>query len=1015
MNYGVKFDILVNGTVAANQLRLISTAAAQSMPKTIAHINNLTAAMSRLNKQLSRNAALKGIGQGRINIDTKAAEAKITRLSAKIAALQAQMAGAAGGAVPPVIGRGRGGAMPGGGRGGRYSGVSGFRKRVAPNGLFAGIGVPMAAMGITAMVTAGTIGLIKNSAIFEAEMTNVRNILRSTDKEAETFGDRFDNVSKRMRQIGLDTKYRNVEIAGAMKYLAMAGQDLEAIDKSMRPITSLAAISDVPLEQIADLATNIMAAWKISPDSIEAVSDILAGVAMSSNTTIPEMAEAYKMAGGALKLAGQDFAESSAMLGVLANAGIKGTLAGTGLRAAMMRLAKPTARSAKALKELGVEVTYFEDGQQKLKSFVDILEDIRNKGGTITELYQIFDKIAGTPAAMLINNLEQVRELADFTRNFGGGAEFLALEKMKTLPGIWEKIISKIQDTAQDSFDKIEGRVKNLLNTFLDWLNTPDAAKFMDDIYQTLMGFVEGIATIVKLVHSNWDWLKWLLGGAIVYKGVSAVIGGIASAIAGVTSALIPMGGAAAGASGAMSGMFSSPAMIGWAALATAVALVGIEIYTSQKAAREWYEEMTNHDAVGWTFIDDVGAKAKNASSALGEALSKMDAMKQLLASDEAKKSVELSPQGRDSWGLGGFLINKVQHPIQEAFVGWWKNKEEEIEAQTGRNLGIGAWMEKNMYASRENKGLYNHLMYAQMEQAGIAGVTDEISEWQKEIQSAGTDTFKIRQVMDKANKRHSQLSAAAAAAPLMTIVGTPGKTTNPAEGKHALQTAADKVLEQVQIMESLYNFEHNPTQENAAAFFNVFGKNGKKVFDYKGANTYSRIGDGEQDNSIVRGAATNLTAAGIHADVTSRLLTASGADVGALKLQDNIQFTDAWYTKMAITKDALTKWREEYKRNHGNDEDFDPAIGDAMFKQHHEANYARMNKQSSPSTSYPVGGFSGLRNLGANDYQGTKTGNNTTFNIQELVVPNAQDPDGLIEGVLSRTVNAYSAGSGQH
>lgn len=164
-------------------------------------------------------------------------------------------------------------------------------------------------------------------------------------------------MARHVRKIGIDTKYTAVEIAGAVKYLSMAGMNIETINKSIRPITNLALIGDNDVSYIADLATNIMAGYDIHNDSMDSVADIISSTISRSNVNIVEMAESYKMAAGYLRMAGVDFTESSAAIGLLGNMGLKGTLAGTSLRALSTRFAKPTKEAQEVLDRLGIRFT----------------------------------------------------------------------------------------------------------------------------------------------------------------------------------------------------------------------------------------------------------------------------------------------------------------------------------------------------------------------------------------------------------------------------------------------------------------------------------------------------------------------------------------------------------------------------------------------------------------------------------------------------------------------------------
>ncbi|MBV3966585.1 phage tail tape measure protein, partial [Bacteroides fragilis] len=107
-------------------------------------------------------------------------------------------------------------------------------------------------------------------------MKSARSILRVADMDLGSFETRFDNMARHVRKIGIDTKYTAVEIAGAVKFLSMAGMDIETIHKSIRPVTNLALIGDNDVSYIADLATNIMAGYDIHNDSMDSVADIIA-------------------------------------------------------------------------------------------------------------------------------------------------------------------------------------------------------------------------------------------------------------------------------------------------------------------------------------------------------------------------------------------------------------------------------------------------------------------------------------------------------------------------------------------------------------------------------------------------------------------------------------------------------------------------------------------------------------------------------------------------------------------
>lgn len=119
--------------------------------------------------------------------------------------------------------------------------------------------------------------LVRNELTKAIEYSNImqsaHSILRVADTDLSTFETRFDNMARHVRKIGIDTKFTAVEIAGAVKYLSMAGMNIDTINKSIRPITNLALIGDNDVSYIADLATNIMAGYDINNNSMDSVAD----------------------------------------------------------------------------------------------------------------------------------------------------------------------------------------------------------------------------------------------------------------------------------------------------------------------------------------------------------------------------------------------------------------------------------------------------------------------------------------------------------------------------------------------------------------------------------------------------------------------------------------------------------------------------------------------------------------------------------------------------------------------
>lgn len=362
-------------------------------------------------------------------------------------------------------------------------------------------------------------------------MESAHSILRVADSDLKTFETRFDSMARHVRKIGIDTKYTAVEIAGAVKYLSMAGMNIETINKSIRPITNLALIGDNDVSYIADLATNIMAGYDIHNDSMDSVADIISSTISRSNVNIVEMAESYKMAAGYLRMAGVDFTESSAAIGLLGNMGLKGTLAGTSLRALSTRFAKPTKEAQEVLDRLGIRFTEMRDIEgvqvEKLRPIADIFEELNKKGASMADVQAIFGKIGGNAAMMFLKNYDKLRELTSYNRGSQGVSSELALVKQNTTKGLWVQVTSQLTEGFMQAYEVLEPSIRTVLRTFLAKFKAPEFTRGLVSIGNALLDIFTVIGNIGAWVTRNFHWIEPLVFTGVVATRLFKVAGAL--------------------------------------------------------------------------------------------------------------------------------------------------------------------------------------------------------------------------------------------------------------------------------------------------------------------------------------------------------------------------------------------------------------------------------------------------------------------------------------------------------
>ncbi len=346
-------------------------------------------------------------------------------------------------------------------------------------------------------------------------MESAHSILKVADRDLGTFETRFTKMAQNVRQVGIETKFTAIEVGGAVKYLAMAGQNIETINESIRPITNLALIGDNDIAQIADLTTNIMAGYDVDPKSMPIVADIIASTISRSNVNILETAESFKMAAGYLRMAGIDFSESSAAIGLLGNVGIKGTMAGTSLRSIATRLANQPREAQKILEKLGVSFTHYVDvyGErlEKIRPLADIFDDLKNKGATLGDMTKIFGRWGANAGMALMTNTDQLRQLTSDNRASQGISGELAKVKQETTKGLWYQMTSTFSEMFMRGFEIMEPQIQQTLKKITASINTEKFAKGLASIATAIIDILALLAKFATWVANNFKWLEPIL------------------------------------------------------------------------------------------------------------------------------------------------------------------------------------------------------------------------------------------------------------------------------------------------------------------------------------------------------------------------------------------------------------------------------------------------------------------------------------------------------------------------
>ena len=323
------------------------------------------------------------------------------------------------------------------------------------------VSLPLLALGAGALKVAGD---------FEAGMSEVSAITGATGKDMQA-------LEKQAKTLGATTKFSARDAAEGMKYFGMAGYDTNQIMNALPSTLNLAAAGNVDLGIACDIVSDAMTGLGMSANETTKFTDIMAATITNSNTSVELMGETLKYVGPVAGTLGIGMGDLSLAIGLMGNAGIKGSQAGTVLRAGLTNLVKPTKQMQDAMNKYGVELVKNSDGS------IDLMGTMENLRSTLGELDQatqaqalatIFGKEAMSGWAAVVNAGESdFNKLSDAIANSDGKASDMA----KTM-----------QDNLKGSIDNMKSAFEGLLITIGERL-IPVFRNLIDGITNVFMWF----------------------------------------------------------------------------------------------------------------------------------------------------------------------------------------------------------------------------------------------------------------------------------------------------------------------------------------------------------------------------------------------------------------------------------------------------------------------------------------------------------------------------------------------
>ncbi len=400
------------------------------------------------------------------------------------------------------------------------------------------------------VATLGTIA-VKTGADFDAAMSKVAAVSGAT-------GEELDALREKAREMGAKTKFSASEAAEAMNYMAMAGWKTEDMLNGIEGIMNLAAASGEELALTSDIVTDALTAFGLTAADSGHFADVLAAASSNANTNVAMMGETFKYAApvaGALGFSVEDTAEA---IGLMANAGIKSTQAGTSLRSIMTVLSGDVKFCGEALGEVQIQTT---NADGSMRELTDILADCRVAFSQLSESEQasaaktLVGKNAMSGFLALMNAAPaDIKKLQGAISSCDGTSLAMAETMQDNLTGQLTILKSQLEELAISFSDILMPTIRSIVSHIqglVDKLNQLDPqtkeiivkialiAAALGPLLIVIGKTISGVGSIMTLVSKAPAAIAAVKGGVAAVTGALGVSLGTILAVVAAIAALV--------------------------------------------------------------------------------------------------------------------------------------------------------------------------------------------------------------------------------------------------------------------------------------------------------------------------------------------------------------------------------------------------------------------------------------------------------------------------------------------
>lgn len=631
-------------------------------------------------------------------------------------------------------------------------------------------------------VAAALYGCVDTFAAFQAQMSAVQAVSGASGAELEA-------LAEKAKEMGASTSFTAEEAGKALEYMAMAGWKTEDMLDGLEGVMHLAAASGEDLGATSDIVTDALTAFGLSARDSGHFADVLASASSNANTNVGIMGETFQYAAPVAGALGYSIEDVALAVGLMANAGIKGSQAGTVLRTTLTNLSKPSKDVAKYMDRLGVSLT---DSRGSVRSLSELMGDLRKRFQDLTEAEKaeyaagIAGKEAMSGLLAIVNaGEEDYRKLADAINGCSGAAERMS----------------------QTRLDNYAGQI-TLLNSAVDGFKAAVGESLAPALGNLAEAGTEAFGWAAAFVEEH-PWVVQAVAGVTGAVGLLAVgLGGYAAAAAAaravqaelnLTMSLCPIVAVTA-AAGALLAV-----MAGAAAKAAEISEGTRKLTKSIQESKTAYEELT------------AAMKEEN-----GSVSASMKALKELLASEDKSaarkeqilrlvdKLNDAMPDLKLAYDETADAINTTSDALDRAAQSMAADQEHEAQVDRLAELRV-EYQELGDQVAETQEKLSGLVGEAQWD--GFAGLP---------VNDAAVAVERLRD--DLTSLTAAQTDAAAQIAELEASVGAYSQRQTEASASTGEMTQrVDALVERVQALDGAYQASYDKAYESISGQVGLF------------------------------------------------------------------------------------------------------------------------------------------------------------------------------------------------